>query len=89
MLLITRQMEDKLRNNINTIYIVGSIILIVGGWFSNYIVLREKINYIQAEKNELKAQVLNIEVQIKDYNVLTYKVDKIDRKLDILINRGL
>jgi hypothetical protein len=49
--------------------------------------LREKINYIQAEKNELKAQVLNIEVQIKDYNVLTYKVDKIDRKLDILINR--
>jgi hypothetical protein len=53
-------MEDKLRNNINTIYIVGSIILIVGGWFSNYIVLREKINYIQAEKNELKAQVLNI-----------------------------
>jgi len=89
MLLITRQMEEKLRNNINTIYIVGSIILIVGGWFSNYIVLREKINYIQAEKNELKAQVLNIEVQIKDYNVLTYKVDKIDRKLDILINRGL
>ena len=82
-------MAEKLRNNINTIYIVGSIILIVGGWFSNYIVLREKINYIEAEKNELKAQVLNIEVQIKDYNVLTYKVDKIDRKLDILINRGL
>ena len=82
-------MAEKLRNNINTIYIVGSIILIVGGWFSNYIVLREKINYIEAEKNELKAQVSNIEVQIKDYNVLTYKVDKIDRKLDILINRGL
>jgi hypothetical protein len=43
-----------------------------------YVSTRNQVDYLCKDIEQIKQQ-------IKDYNVLTYKVDKIDRKLDDII----
>lgn len=50
---------------------------------SQYITTQNEVSYLKKDMDAIKQQ-------IKDYNVLTYKVDKIDRKIDdiiLLINK--
>ncbi len=78
-------MVEKMKNNLNITTSIIAIIVVVAGWISNYTVMKERINYIELDKNELKHEIFSIKEQIKDYNVLIYKVDKIDSKLDQLM----
>ena len=81
-------MIDKIKNNLNMTTTFVGLLIVVTGWVSNYTIMQERIGYIETEKNELKADVCAIEDQIKDYNVLMYKVDKIDSKINKLIERS-
>lgn len=77
---------DKLKEKLGIVQIIVIFVIIIAGWVSNYTIMEEKINYLDKENTRLDNTIHKIELQLKDYNVLIYKVDKLDKKIDRVLN---
>ena len=82
---------EKIRQNFQIIAYIVSAAVVGLGWYNQYVTMRNEVVQVRYEINEVKQQ-------IKDYNVLTYKVNtindkmcemdkKVDQIRDILMNK--
>jgi len=76
--------KDFLQKNLSLVYSIIVLAGVVFGWYDNFKTMEFEIQKYNEKFEKQEVQIENINNQLRDYNLLQYKVIKIDENVNII-----